>query len=289
MSTKIKIETIVNAPVCLVWKYWTQPSHITSWCSASEGWHTPHAENDLKVNGRFLTRMEEKAGNYGFDFSGSYTLVVHQSQISYILDDNRHVNTVFEDNGMTTHIIQEFEAEATNSVELQKNGWQAILDNFKSYAENTSKTEILHFETMIQAPPQRVYDLMIDDQHYRRWTAVFNPTSHFRGNWDEGSKILFIGCDEEGNEGGMVSKIRKNISGQYLSIEHLGELKGDVEVLADTEEQSWAGSQENYTFKKAGDGTLLQIDMVGGVTSFEDYFKETWPQALQIIKEMSEQ
>jgi len=146
----------------------------------------------------------------------------------------------------------------------------------------------LHYEIKIDAHPEKVYSTMINDEMYRIWTALFNPTSHFRGSWDKGSKILFVGCDEEGNEGGMVSRIKENIKGKFISIEHIGELKGQEEITTGKAVDIWAGSLENYTFEEVGDQTLLKIDMTGGVSEFAEYFNSTWPKALEKLKEICE-
>jgi hypothetical protein len=129
---------------------------------------------------------------------------------------------------------------------------------------------------------------MIDEKGYKEWTAVFNPTSHFRGSWDSGSKILFVGCDAEGNEGGMVSTIKENIPGKFISIEHIGELKGQEEIISGEAVEAWAGSLENYTFEAQDGSTHLKIDLIGGVASYADYFNATWPKALEKLKEICE-
>jgi len=136
-NSKITIETTVNEPVEKVWKYWTQPQHITKWNNASEDWHTPFSENDLRVGGRFLSRMEAKDGSFGFDFGGTYDEVKLNEIISYVLDDGRKVKITFIGQQNKTKVIENFEGEETNSIELQQKGWQAILDNFKKYTEET--------------------------------------------------------------------------------------------------------------------------------------------------------
>ncbi|QGQ94659.1 polyketide cyclase [Paenibacillus psychroresistens] len=131
----ITVETTVNAPVEKVWEYWTEPQHITNWYYASEEWHAPNAENDLRVGGKFLTRMEAKDGSFGFDFSGVYDEVRLGEFISYSLGDERKVAITFISQENDTKVIQAFDAENTNSTEMQKAGWQAILDTFKKYSE----------------------------------------------------------------------------------------------------------------------------------------------------------
>ena len=134
-KTVITIESTVNAPVEKVWEFWSKPEHITKWSSASDDWHTPHAENDLRIGGAFSSRMEAKDGSFGFDFGGVYDDVRDNEYIEYTLGDNRKVKINFEAEGGTTKVTQSFEAEDTNPVEMQQGGWQAILNNFKKYTE----------------------------------------------------------------------------------------------------------------------------------------------------------
>ena len=135
METKITIEATVNAPVEKVWKYWTGPEHIKKWNSASDDWHTPHAENDLRVGGKFTSRMEAKDGTFGFDFWGIYDQVKENELIEYTMGDGRKVDVIFSPAGNSTKVISTFEAESENPIEMQKGGWQAILNNFKKYTE----------------------------------------------------------------------------------------------------------------------------------------------------------
>lgn len=136
VKTAITVNAIVNAPVDKVWKYWTKPEHITQWCAASPDWHAPKAENDLKVGGTFSTRMEAKDGSFGFDFGGIYDEVKTNECIAYTLGDGRKVSIHFKADGNITQVTETFEAEDQNPVEMQRGGWQAILDNFKNHTEN---------------------------------------------------------------------------------------------------------------------------------------------------------
>ena len=131
----ITVENTINAPVEKVWQYWTKPEHITQWNNASEDWHTPRAENDLRAGGSFLSRMEAKDGSFGFDFGGVYDSITINKYIEYTLGDTRKVKITFTPDGNKTKVTESFEAESTNPVEMQKVGWQAILDNFKKYTE----------------------------------------------------------------------------------------------------------------------------------------------------------
>jgi uncharacterized protein YndB with AHSA1/START domain len=134
-KTNITVETTVNAPVEKVWKYFTKPEHIIKWNNASDDWHTTKAENDLRVGGKFTSRMEAKDGSFGFDFGGEYDAVEVNKKIEYTLGDGRKVKVDFSGNDNSTVIAETFEAESTNSIEMQKSGWQAILNNFKKYTE----------------------------------------------------------------------------------------------------------------------------------------------------------
>jgi uncharacterized protein YndB with AHSA1/START domain len=135
-KTVITVETKVNAPIDKVWAYWSQPQHITKWCNASPDWHTPRAENDLREGGSFSTRMEAKDGSFGFDFGGIYDSVIPNQYIEYTIGDGRKVKIDFTVEDNATKIIESFDAESENPVEMQRGGWQSILDNFKNYTEN---------------------------------------------------------------------------------------------------------------------------------------------------------
>lgn len=134
-SIEITIRALIDAPVQKVWEYWTNPQHIIHWNYASEDWHTPRAENDLRVGGKFMSRMEARDGSMGFDFTGEYTQVIKYKRIESVLGDGRKVQVRFEPDENGTMLTEVFDAEQENAIELQKTGWQAILDNFKKYTE----------------------------------------------------------------------------------------------------------------------------------------------------------
>ena len=137
-KTTITVENTVRAPLEKVWKFWTEPEHIKNWNNASEDWHTPYAENDLQVGGKFISRMEAKDGSFGFDFGGVYDDVRVNEYIEYTLGDGRKVKISFSGQENETKVVETFEPESTNSLEMQRGGWQAILDNFKKYTETHS-------------------------------------------------------------------------------------------------------------------------------------------------------
>jgi uncharacterized protein YndB with AHSA1/START domain len=148
MNTKtanltITIGAIIHAPVQKVWEYWTNPNHIVRWNNASDDWHTSKAENNLRVGGKFLSRMEARDGSMGFDFSGKYSKVEQYKLIEYILEDDRKVQVYFDADGNQTTVTEVFEAEQENSIEMQQTGWQAILNNFKTYVEAAERQNMI--------------------------------------------------------------------------------------------------------------------------------------------------
>lgn len=284
----INIETVVHADPEKVWEMWTKPEHIVHWNNASSDWHTTKAENDLRVGGNFLSRMEAKDGSSGFDFTGKYDKVEYPKEILYTMDDGRRVEIRFIPKGISTVVFESFEAEDINSPELQKSGWQAILNNFKLYVESYGGVENLYFQITINAPVNKVYKTMLDKQHYNEWTVEFDPTSHFIGSWEQESKMLFVGTDKDGEESGMVSWIKQNIPDKIVTIEHLGLYQDGKEILTGDEVNKWSGATEEYRFTDQGGKTLLEVEL-GGLMEYRSYFLETWPKALNKLKSICEQ
>lgn len=134
-KTELKVETVINAPLHKVWDCWIDPDHIVQWNHASDDWHSPSAENDLRVGGHFKAVMAAKDGSASFDFGGVYSNVITHQLIEYTMSDGRNVRVTFEQLGNDVKVVELFEAENTHSEELQINGWQAILDNFKTHVE----------------------------------------------------------------------------------------------------------------------------------------------------------
>lgn len=135
MKDPITVEVVVNVPVEIAWEIWTNPEHITKWAFASEDWEAPHAVNNLRVGGQFSTTMRAKDKSAEFDLNGEYSVVQENSVLSYTLEGGRKVDVVFTSMGDCTKISQTFEPEYENTFELQRIGWQAILDNYKKQAE----------------------------------------------------------------------------------------------------------------------------------------------------------
>lgn len=135
-KTVITVEAIIQSSIEKVWEYWSDPKHIVHWNNASPDWHTPKAENDLKVNGTFAYTMAARDGSMSFDFEGVYTKVDKLKTIEYVMPDGRKVINDFLPSGKQVNVVVKFDAEKENPIEMQREGWQAILDNFKKYAES---------------------------------------------------------------------------------------------------------------------------------------------------------
>lgn len=148
----------------------------------------------------------------------------------------------------------------------------------------------LQFKIDINASAQKVYNTMLGIENietYEQWTAEFNPTSTYEGNWDKGSKIYFVGTDENGKRGGMVSEIADNIPFKFVSIRHYGILDGENEIIEGPDVEKWAGGLENYSFEEHNSVTTITVETEAD-EDYLDYFDTTWPKALNKLKELSE-
>lgn len=148
----------------------------------------------------------------------------------------------------------------------------------------------IHFKISINAPVNLVFDKMLgltDIATYEHWTAAFNPTSSYEGNWEQGQKMLFVGVDENGEKGGMISRIVAHEPNRFISIQHYGILKGDVELTEGEEVEEWAGGLENYTFEETNGTTIVRVDL-DTAEDFLDYMNETYPLALAKLKKLCE-
>ena len=143
--------------------------------------------------------------------------------------------------------------------------------------------EKLNFKTVIDASPEKIWKILWSDDTYRKWTSAFSEGSFAQTDWKQGSKVLFL----DGSGQGMVSRIAENRPNEYMSIEHLGEVKDGVEDTTSDRVKAWAGAHENYTLKKVNDKTELSIDM--DITDeYKDMFTQIWPKALENVKNLAE-
>ena len=146
----------------------------------------------------------------------------------------------------------------------------------------------LQFSVKVNAPVSKVYEAMLgleSKSTYEQWTSQFNPTSTYEGSWNKGSKILFVGTDDKGEKGGMVSEVVENIPDRYVSVRHYGLVKDDKEITEGPEVEKWAGGFENYTFKDNNGTTEITVDL-DATDDFVDYMNQTFPKALEKLKEI---
>lgn len=149
----------------------------------------------------------------------------------------------------------------------------------------------LQFKILINATVTKIYDCMLginSKSTYEQWTALFNPTSTYEGSWDKGSKVLFVGVDEKGEKGGMVSRIAENIPNQFVSIQHYGLFKAGEEITVGAEVEKWANGMENYTFEESNGAVTVTVDLLNMPEEFVDYMNDAYPKALEKLKEICE-
>ncbi len=148
--------------------------------------------------------------------------------------------------------------------------------------------EKIHHSIFIEASRQKVWDTMLQSETYTQWTKPFNPTSSFQGDWSQGSKMIFIGTDpENGEQGGMVSRIKENREFEFISIEHIGIIKNGVEDTTSEDARKWTPAFENYTFTEKDGGTEVSVS-VDTASEFKEMFDKMWPEALSVLKTLSE-
>lgn len=143
------------------------------------------------------------------------------------------------------------------------------------------------FKIDINAGVAKVYDTMLGEETYKQWTALFNPSSRYEGSWNKDAKILFVGISKQGKKEGMIGVIKENIPNKFVSIEYLGLLDGDNEITEGPLVEGWAGAFENYSFSEANGVTSLVVD-IDVNAEMEGYFSETYPKALEKLKEICE-
>lgn len=146
--------------------------------------------------------------------------------------------------------------------------------------------ERLNFQIEINTDAKKVYEIMLGPATYRQWTSVFNASSYYEGNWEKGSKMYFIGLNENGRKEGMISKVLENIPNKYVSIEHQGYIEDDQEIT-DGENISWKGARENYIFEENNGVTTVTVEL-DTEQNFKEYFEKTYPEALQTLKVLAE-
>jgi len=279
----ITIEATVNAPVEKVWKIWTDPRHITQWNNASDDWHTPKAENDVKVGGHFSFTMAARDGSASFDFGGKYTQVNKHKLIEYTMEDGRTAKIVFTMLGDQTKVVETFDAENENPIEMQRGGWQAILNNFKKHTERLNKYHQLDFSITIDAPLKKVWDTMLSEKTYKQWVGAAWPGSYFEGEWREGETLCFFNPEKSGTK----AKLIEHRPYQFSRAEHIACFDKGKEDTTSSIARSWIGCTESYAFSEHNGHTTHKVTM--HVTAdWVDMFNTDWPKALTKLKEICE-
>ncbi len=282
-QTVITVETIIDAPVDKVWKIWNDPKHITQWNNASDDWHTPQAENDLRVGGQLRATMAAKDGSMSFEFIATYDKIVPNKSIDYTIEDGRKVTVEFSPQGSKTKVVESFEAEGTNPVEMQRDGWQAILDNFKKHTERLNKYHQLDFSITIDASLKKVWDIMLSEKTYRQWVGAAWPGSYFEGEWKEGETLCFFNSEKSGTK----AKLIEHRPYQFSRAEHVSCFDKGKEDTSSSIARSWIGCTESYAFSERNGHTTVKVTM--HVTAdWVDMFNTDWPKALAKLKEICE-
>lgn len=275
--SKITIGVQIEKQVDIVWSYWTKAAHIKHWYFASEDWWVPWVEQQFEVGHKFIYRMASKDGKMGFDFTGRYTDIKANESITYVLEDDREVITTFEVIDDTVYLKQVFETEDDSSAEMQKQGWQAILNQFKGYTESDWIRFTLqkHMETT----PEVVYHYLTDNDKYMSWAHVFSDDSKFYGDWVEGGEITFV----DHRESGTVALVENIIPNELIHMKHIKLLKGDSLDETSDEALIWIGTLERYELHKSEDGVLVDV-MIECHESYVGFIRDSWIEALNEIE-----
>lgn len=297
----IVISADVLASANDTWNFFTHAKHVIRWNHASDDWHSVSARNDVREGGKFLFRMEAKNGSFGFDFSGVYERIEKPARLQYRLDDGRMVDVRFEpatnpatnthETSEATNVTISFDPEASHSIAMQREGWQAILNNFKAYAQlhAEKRWEVFLFEITINAPPRTVYEAVTDKELFSCWTRVFHPSSLYEGSWDAGAKILFLGLDAQGCPEGLSAVVTDNIPHSLIALRYVGVVSAGAETTTSEDALAWRDARERYVFRSAQGGKatelLVDTDVLAGDC---ENFQAKWNEALAELKKICE-
>ena len=281
-TTTITIEALINAPVEKVWELWTNPVDITNWSTPSPDWHTPRAMHDLKPGGEFVYRMEARDGSFGFDFGGRFDVVKPGHQLAYTMGDGRKANILFTQQDGKTKITETFDPENENPIEFQKAGWQAILDNFRKYAE---RVVLVEFQVRVNASKKHVWETMLHPATYNEWANAGWPGATYEGTWAEGEEVKFVSASGEGTLATLVAHKPYDLShAKHMAVL----LKGGAEDRDSELALGWIGTHERYTFTEEDGVTALTVTITT-TPEWAAMFSDGWPKALNKLKVMCEQ
>ncbi len=274
---KITIQTIVSADKKKVWDYYTEPKHIVNWNFASDNWCCPGAENDLRIGGKYKARMEAKDKSVGFDFEAVYNEIVEGEKFTYTMEDGREVNGSFEDLDGKTKVTIIFDAEKENSEEMQKDGWQSILNQFKSYVEKQQKEIIAKASVNVDASPSQVWEALTNSERVKQYMFGAEVIS----TWKEGTPIKWKG-EWKGKTFEDKGKILKIESEQLLKYTHFSPLTGKEDKTENyhtvTIRLNAEDNQTNITLTQEGNGTEQE----------KEHSEKNWQMMLENLKKIVE-
>lgn len=282
----ITISTTINAPIANVFNSYLNPQDNLRWNTAGYGWTNDYAKIDAIAGGEFHIGYKSPDEKNDFDFNGKYIEIVKDKLIKSELGDGRKVEVNFEAEDEKTHVTIIFDAEEENSLDLQKQGWSAILENFKKFVERKSnpKNASITKNIVIQATKEKVWKMLLEDKPYRQWTSSFTEGSYYEGEMKYDGKIMFLSPSGTG----ISSKIVVFIPNFQISFEHLGGVKDGIEDFKSSEFEGWKYARETYTLNGVDGKVNLQI-YVEVTKNEEQMMSDLWDKALAELKKMCEE
>lgn len=294
--SKITINKTINASVNHVWQAYLDPEDNKRWNTAGFGWTVGETHFDPRVGGKFEAEYKSPDGKNDFMLEGTFVEIIENQKIIYEMPQNemdkakRVVEINFEsvgnDSTSQTNFTVTFDAEDMNTLDRQKQGWNAILENFKKFVERKSnpKNQALQKSIKIKSSPHKVWKVLTNKEKYKLWTAPFTDGSYYEGEMQYLNKIYFLSPDNIG----LVSEVKVCIPDFQLSFEHLGTVKDGVEDLDSVEFGSWKGARETYTLS-FNDG-ITTLDIYQDMSAKENqFFDSKWDTALEIIKQIAQE
>lgn len=268
-KTTLQVSTDVAADPASVWTRFTVPGHIMQWNFASEEWHCPAAENDLRPGGVYRTRMEARDGSQGFDFEGVYDEVVPESRLAYTLTNGRQVKTEFSDQNGRTRVTTTFEPEDSFPIEVQQAGWQAIIDNFRRYVESEPE-RMVREQVTIDTPADTVWSIITHPRYARELGQQFDKNAYVRSDWQLGSAVEFVYEPERIAATGTISELKP------------------LELIRIDFDFDGFAYYESFHFSSTEGQTILTAE-AGPYTHARDEHATVWSNWLQKVRELSEQ
>jgi uncharacterized protein YndB with AHSA1/START domain len=282
----INISQNIKASPNQVFESYLNSKDNQRWQNAGGGWSTGFVNIDAQNGGKFEAEFKAADGINDFVFGGTFDQIIPNKKINYTIEGGRKAEVLFEEiSPNETKVSINFEAETQNSIDLQRQGWNQILVNFKTFVERkvNPKNAILLKNIEIKSSKEKVWKVLLDQQNYQKWTASFCEGSYYEGEMKLNNKIWFLAPDKSG----LSSLVKVLIPGFQVSFEHIGAVKNGIEDFDSPGFVGWKGARETYTLNEKDDFTNLEIYQDLTKTELE-MFDQMWNKALQTIKELSE-